>query len=453
MRDFIIFLSLVGIYFIPTFIKAEEGFLTREESITVAKNAVKLDSKNFPNWKNATINQVREIYSSNDIIVGYEMSIIDKKGNGQGFIIVNRNKRERVISTFLETGESSILQDLMSYYESSVVKFIEKNNLTPTDVRFLGMLPYNFAIGVKFDEKNINMSKLKMQGLDLSEIKNQDGWFIFAPEFHSEVDFHFTETARRSARGWYDFAEEQERSMLLEDLLKGNEDSKFFKVETSKSIESLNSSEPRKKSASIRDDEGFNDYTAGNLFPNFYQEKRNWTKGSTGNCIAGCTPVSWATLLSYYDKEYHPELISSKYDNYNWSTKDPDVRWTINEIRGWLGTSCNGNTSLYNVVKGEHYIQGRGLNASSSRSYIYIPLTSRWWKLISEIDENRPVIASIDSTGRRTLPNHSVVAHSYMDNWGNSNDKFKVKYGWKTKTDAWVYKKDLYGMTSVEIWN
>ena len=75
-------------------------------------------------------------------------------------------------------------------------------------------------------------------------------------------------------------------------------------------------------------------------FASYFQEYRTW---SNGTCYAGCSPVAAAALLQFLDRHDLGNLIAGPSDNDNWQVDDGDVRWTIDQLRQHMGTTCAGS--------------------------------------------------------------------------------------------------------------
>ena len=427
--------------------------ISEVQAKTIAENFVEIEKQNFPSWNEVSIKNSHAIYSSNGVVVGYEISFHDKKGNDRGYLIVGSDKNETIIPSFSENG-SSIYDALVQYYESNLKQRFESLGLIPKETIFLGRIPFHFAVGVKFQEGD---------HIENNDFISQDGWFIFSPNPDSQKKvYKKSESTRRSSR-----KSNEENEEFYDALINGDKNSKFFKKKSSGRIGNV-----RRTREAVSSSIGNGTPVEGSkLFSNFTQKmdpNKPWTKGGliNGKCAAGCGPVGWAILLEYWDRNGYPNLVSSITDNANRTTTDPDVRWTINELRGYLETTCKdgqGETMPWNIDQGEDYIKSRGYESNISTNMDFEP---GFWDVIRDINANRPPLILFDSSKDFTItgnifgiPNHYVVAYAYDDYFGKFNDRFKVKTGWNYlpdyPTDKWFNRDTISkwgaGVTSVEI--
>lgn len=158
-------------------------------------------------------------------------------------------------------------------------------------------------------------------------------------------------------------------------------------------------------------------------FAHYYQENRQW---SNGKCYAGCATVAAAILLQYWDRNGYPGLISSPTDNDNWSVTDGDVRWTIDQLRMKMGTTCNGtsgSTSVPSIGPGlQSYISSRGAKLTASNTN-----SDMWSRVKEEINAGRPTMLSFRLASK---DGHGAVIYEYTDNWFSNNDWICVANGW-----------------------
>ena len=419
------------LFFIPSMLTAQA--LTKNQAKIIAENYIDFEKSNFPTWENTSIKSITTIYSSNEIIVAYEVALVDNNEIDRGYIIVNTNKDEPVIPTFLEDGKS-ISESLIEHYNITLKKKFSENSLTPKEFIILGNIPLHFAIGVKFKENNI----------DNKDFISQDGWYIFALNKESQKKIYHIDESKQVKYQKINSAN-NENNEFREALLQNDKSSNFFIQDSSGAIKGI-----KKKNNIYKTIGGASSSDTEKLFSKFFQETRNWTKGvNTGqNCPAGCGAIAWITLLEYWDRNGYPSLVSSATDNNNRRTTDSDIRWSINELRGDLKINCQGSAKEDNMHRGEYHINSRGYSSIVSTNY----WGPAWWEIISDIGNGRPCIIMIDVTSPIDGMDHGVVAYEYEDYWGNANDKFKVNMGWgNTTRDAWYSKDYLFGVTSVEI--
>ncbi|RKZ35849.1 MAG: hypothetical protein DRQ49_18775 [Gammaproteobacteria bacterium] len=450
MKKLILLIFLISQF--STSVLAGES-ISEVQAKTIAENFVEIEKQNFPSWNEVSIKNSHAIYSSNGVVVGYEISFHDKKGNDRGYLIVGSDKSETIIPSFSENG-SSIYDALVQYYESNLKQRFESLGLIPKETIFLGRIPFHFAVGVKFQEGD---------HIENNDFISQDGWFIFSPNPDSQKKIYKkSKLTRRSSRKSH-----EENKEFYDALINGDKNSKFFKKESSGKIGNVR----RTREAVSSSINNVTPVEGSKLFSNFTQKmdpNKPWTKGGliNGKCAAGCGPVGWAILLEYWDRNGYPNLVSSITDNANRTATDPDVSWTINELRGYLETTCKdgqGETMPWNIDQGEDYIKSRGYEPNVSTNMDFEP---GFWDVIRDINANRPPLVLFDSSKDFTIsgsvlgiPNHYVVAYAYDDNFGTANDRFKVKTGWNSlpdyPTDKWFNRDTIShwgaGVTSVEI--
>jgi len=438
-------------YFASPVLCAEES-ISEDQARKIANNFIKIEKQNFPSWMNVSIKALYNIYSSNGYIVGYEISVHDKGGNDRGYIIVSSDKNKTIIPSFSENG-LSISGSLFRYYENDLKQLFESLNLTTKEMRILGNLPFHFAIGIKFQE---------LDYIDNANFIVQDGWFIFSPNPNSHQAL-YKKNYKRNYRKLSLTPSSKENRDFYNALINGDENSKFFKKISSGKINNIKKIGSKSRMSSPINEGTIDDGTvdeSSKLFSNIYQENREWTKGGVKSdkmCYAGCGPVAWAILLEYWDRNGYPNLISSKTDNSNRFTTDPDIRWSINELRGYLETTCSDDggatTWPWDIDQGDEYIKARGY-----KSNVYSnTLEPGFWQIIEDINANRPPIAlfDLDDGGVVDIPDHYVVVYAYEDKSGTANDRFKAKNGWQITTDSWYSRETITlfgaGITSLII--
>lgn len=416
------------IFYFPTFLSAGE-ILDKETATKVAENYLVLSSNDFSNWKDAEITHTYERYSSNDILIGYEFTIKSSKGRDAGFLLVNIDRRGALIPFFNDTGKS-ISEYMTEYYHESVEPFIKENYLDVSAIRMLSNGGFYHAIGIKFNNTSTA----------LSNIPYQNGWYIFAQDAPMQnADYQIKGVEMRTL---VDVVEKQEENELLDDILNLNHSSKFFELESSGEVSSVDNNENKAQRVGV----------VYGGFSDLYQENRNW---GNGHCAAGCTPVAWTILLEYWDRNGYPKLIGSANDNRFRTTTDREIRNAISSLRSHMGTFCSkgeGATSLIKYNNGVYYAHSRGYSRAKSYTYYwyYQGRYNPWNKSVYEINSKRPVIAQVEAKAidPRLGGYHAVVAYAYKDYNGTSRDRIKVKTGWSNLRDSWVARDGLEAITN-----
>lgn len=118
------------------------------------------------------------------------------------------------------------------------------------------------------------------------------------------------------------------------------------------------------------------------------------------------------------------------------------VRSMIRRLRNDMGTYCtsqgSGSTAISNNPQATGYISSRGYSHwGVFNSTIGNQNANAWALLKQELDQNRPVVSIISSEGSKKNLDHSVVAYSYEDLPGVSNDKSCFILGWGLHGDAY----------------
>ncbi len=413
-------------------------------AVQIAKGFKSFHEKDeFPEWKDATVSNQYEIFSSNGILVGYEISFVSPTGEDRGYIMVSAKRGDAVVPDFSAEGPS-ISSELIRYYEEVLAPQIKSAGLVVTEVIFMGALPGFYAIGLKFD-RHLPI---------LDEIPNQDGWFIFSPFPESASLQYNVDSQGNRARS--SSPEDGENDEFRKALINQDFSGEFFQKEDSGKIEGFFDKDAKSRLPRRSSGSGGTSKAVSGGFSKFYQENRAWSKGglTDGTCHAGCSPVAWAILLEYWDRNGYPKMVSSDQDNRNTRTTAPDVRWLINELRGWLKTTCTstdnrqGSTRYWYNTRGKYYAHQRGYkNFSASNNYF----GPAWWELIGAVKANQPPIAMIDSSPNDSTDgmDHAAVVYQYKDRRWNANDYFRVRTGWSRTTNKWYNKKYLFGITRV----
>jgi len=409
-----VFLSmLVMVFFIPSQLLSQE-IRTESDALTIAQEYIETNEQAPSLWKDSTVKNVNPIYSSNNIIVAYEISLENPSRDDNGYIIINTDLNKPKIVTFSVNGKS-IVDSLTDYYETKLQETFEEKGLTPIEYKILGSLPSHFAIGVKFNEKPV----------EKKEFISEDGWYIFSLNYQSVKKLYHLEKRSVSSN-------------------KNHISSNFsIREYSSKNFNNIDSNDIKYTGI------GFND---------FYQEEREWSQGTYDKAchnigFAGCNPVAWAILLSYWDKNGYPNLIPYNYE------KTEDIRPTIEKLRKLLETrnvydrekkTCEGSSPFRKNEATKKYITKQGYTSSitltsmSLTNFVGQYESKYWEKVKSEIDNGRPVIANIQA-GKKSFGtgNHSVVVYAY------GNEQIYYKNG--DKSSGMISKKRLRGIVSLKI--
>lgn len=421
MKKVLLMFLAIALYYMPTILIADEN-ISKEEAYIVASNYLKLERLEFPVWENAKIKHIIPLYSSNNILVGYEATVVSDKDEPQGSILINANKKLDPVPSFSEEGESSY-QFLLSYFVSELMLKINNEQLKPIEYQIIGAMPFFVSLGIKFEGNK------KPENIDYVY---QDGWYIFSPEPVAlrEV-YHYNKEL--IAIGAYKALEVQSSwDTLLStsghiEPLRSIESHEISFNSIKQESQSENSDLKQKRIVIMRD-----------IFSNFYQEKKRWN-GSSQKCWTGCIPIAWVTLLEYWDRKGYSKLISSSKDNYNTSLNDPDIQTTLTELRSLLRTDCDGDGSFWNATRGEHYARSKGYSSSASNSSTSF---DAWWRLKSNINKAYPIIAHL------LREKHATVAFGYKDFSGTRGDKIKVRMGHEKDNVRWHKASNLYRTTS-----
>jgi hypothetical protein len=408
--------------------------VTIKEATLIAKNFVAFNSVgHFPSWQEASQFNAERIFSSDGFVVSYEVSVRSAQGKALGFAVVAAQKGfGQVVTAFTSEGEP-VSRGLWADFSRQVQPFFVKNGLKPLGLRLIGTDTGAYAIGVKASDSTPSFPGARLEG----------DYYLFStfPDWGG-MSFTYLDKRNLKLKSPAD-AEYREELELREALLAGDFSSALFQEESSGAIRGID-----KGSGSI-----------SGTFSSFEQENAAWTKGglTNGKCLAGCAPVAWAIVLEYWDRNGYSKLISTAQDNSNTSTTDPDVHWTINELRGTLNTVCSpsnqGGTAYPDMPKGASYAKSRGYSNSSASNTS--GLWSAWWDLLSAVGSGKPPIAALDLDGNG-VADHAAVVFSYIDNWGTTTDSYCVRTGWNkppTSPPSLCYttQNKLTGLTSITV--
>lgn len=153
-------------------------------------------------------------------------------------------------------------------------------------------------------------------------------------------------------------------------------------------------------------------------FPDWGQPWGPWTTG--GYCFVGCTPLSAAVALEYWNENGYPAAMDSG---------SPDVpgtgRWSnLNSLRAGMGTTCDGATGMTssgrNIANGiDAYLIGQGLHWTVSGD-----TSNMWSRIRTQIDRGRPILLHWRGT-----PGHSVAVYEYTVGGSRSTDFVCFKPG------------------------
>jgi len=406
-------LGILAIVLLTPILLISQEIRTESNVLTIAQNYIEKNEQTFPSWKDSTIKNVNPIYSSNNIIVAYEVSLENASGDDNGYIIIDTDLNKLKIATFSENGKS-IVDSLTNYYETKLQETFEEKGLTPIEYRILGSLPSHFAIGVKFNEEPIEDKKF------ISE----DGWYIFAQSIESQMQIYHRNI-----------------NTFMKPYSQNNNENH---ISTIKSYQ----------------------------FSNFYQVDKNGKavrlKGMKKGYI-GCTPIAWVTLLEYYDRYGYGKLIASNKDNSNRSMNDPDIRSTLVKLREYLNVKTDntaGSINYYEVEKIKSHIKKRGYYSRIKYTGYSVknPIINNnvidtiWKKIKKEVDNNRPCIVHYRVYTKKLFLGfqigkieeaHSAVVYGYDSN----TNKFLVKTGHIHPEIDRVDKKELFGIHTIKLLN
>lgn len=170
-------------------------------------------------------------------------------------------------------------------------------------------------------------------------------------------------------------------------------------------------------------------------FSHYNQEARDWTYPETedSDCASGCTPVAFTILTDYWDRHGFPSLVADVHDNHNPLHTDEPVRWTVDQFRRRMFTTCrpdgSGDTSFLNFEGAGYHFNAR----AAGRWTVTNTATDAWDWIKDEIDAERPAIVHYDADRTGWFPpflNHSAVAYEYTDNPGIFDDWICAEKGW-----------------------
>lgn len=399
--------------------------VSQNEAIKIAEGFIDARKQDFQGgWNNIVELHSQELFGKNNQLKAYEIQVFFA-GKPQGSIIVNSSKNDDVISSFSTNGVS-FTKALDDFYIKELVGKFNAKGLVVQDKKIFSMGDTSYALGVKFQR---GVSWLK-------SFENIHGYYIFSP--YPQNDLSLDTTQKSAVLNTITLEENNEfRNGLIKKDFSG---SLFFRERFAKiDGELINiANSDNQISASI----GIN----GGLY-GFQQELSAWTKGglTNGLCYAGCTPVAWATVLEYGDRYGFPNLVGTNQNNNHPDYRHADVRWMINELRGWLKTTCttdrSGSTAYWNATRGEYYAQSRGYTTY----HAYNSYSDHWGSLVNAINNSLPPVTAVTES----LGGHSVVTYAYDDFTGDQNDFFLAKTGWGNPTDRWYHKSKLTGVTTI----
>ncbi|KJU85724.1 hypothetical protein MBAV_002082 [Candidatus Magnetobacterium bavaricum] len=170
--------------------------------------------------------------------------------------------------------------------------------------------------------------------------------------------------------------------------------------------------------------------------------------------LAGCTPVAFAILLEYWDRNGFSQLVGSTSDNSNSDHTDEDVRYTIDRLRYHMETMESGGrgedgcreagTNPRKMADGlSAYVKERGYRRALNSAHLNIP--GRTGAIYSSLLNKRPIILNIKTADTAPhdvipagTPDHTVVAASYVDNGEGVNDTVCLNMGWAEPNDRCV---------------
>ncbi|KJU84481.1 secreted protein [Candidatus Magnetobacterium bavaricum] len=114
------------------------ALISSDDAVKIAEGFVKSrESKaGYEYWNGASFLGVQPFYSSNDVVIAYEVSFKSAKGDNAGYVMVYANKNAGVIQSFSPSGPSTGSQ-LKEFYTNVLKGEIEKAGLSVADEHFL----------------------------------------------------------------------------------------------------------------------------------------------------------------------------------------------------------------------------------------------------------------------------------------------------------------------------
>lgn len=143
-----------------------------------------------------------------------------------------------------------------------------------------------------------------------------------------------------------------------------------------------------------------------------YEQFWGTSYGYSFNCLSGCTPTGAAALLSYWDTQGYPNLISA-----NWRD---DVNW----MRSYAGGNCNGVWTTTDIGK-----TGLAMDAlAAAKGYdffdvkLWYPSTATYEAYCQEIDKLHPVLIHMITLSKEY--GHTVTGMGY----DNGSGQYMIVY-------------------------
>jgi len=149
-----------------------------------------------------------------------------------------------------------------------------------------------------------------------------------------------------------------------------------------------------------------------------YQQYKYWYNWQY--CASWCSPVAAAIIFGYYDRNNYPNLIPGSVGMINSSTTPASLRTAIDQIRGYMGTTCSTDgqwsTNPYNVENAKQYITYRNY-ISQNPKILWPSAYTVMENAVIEIVNNRPFIMNIVNFSNGTINAwHSVVLYGFYTN-------------------------------------
>lgn len=380
------------------------------------------------------ISEINKLYDSNNRITAYEIPVYSRLGSESGSIIINADKQRTVISSYGTNGAS--FSHTLKKYAKELESALAKEGIKTVEIRLYELDVADYAVGLKLKGTN-----------SLNKYKNTPkigDFYIFSP---FPIEFNFN--AKKSNPKKVQTELLDEINLYRNALINQDFSSYLFNLEKSARIKgTLSDPYDDTQSKAVQ-------YAGGTVY-NLLQENRAWTKGGliAGTCYAGCTPVAWAMVMEYGDRYGFPNLIRSATNNNHPDASHADLRYAINELRGYMSTSCvgtnkAGSTYIYNAPNGVSYAKARGYpNFSASNSLFF-----HWDTVVAEINASRPAVTAVTKAPNDAIGGHSVVTYGYDDNTGTANDFIFVKTGWPNgstySTDKAYSRADMSTVTAI----
>lgn len=433
--------SVSLIIFIATFQNAwaNEFVINKKDAITLTKNYIKLEQYEIDSFnsfsKNINTYEITDILDWYGNLKAYEVALFDAKKNAKGYINIPVEDGNPVVSTSFYDGYS-LSNSLKIGFKDTWKKLVADNKNTILEQRILGAS--SGAYGLFFTTIN------PLKNLDkYPHINKYENGYIFAymPFYmvknnidiissnYDSSDISFRSATEIQEEAQFKKETDNFRKQLLDGTIKSLEVERNSIADILKNDTSFRSSP---KSGNVSGNPNDTEGKGYEKFSAYNQEKK-----FDDDCYTGCTPVAFGILLEYWDRHGYPAMVGSTTKNNYKNHLDPVVKGMLRTLRAVLGTFCTsegwGSTYIKNNTNVISYIFSRGYFSWRALNSRYGKADPSAWNLLKyEINNGRPLVAAIASSGSKKSKNadHSVVAYSYVDNPGRTNDKACYIYGW-----------------------